>query len=128
MSAQPQPIHPPKPCDGIPPGSQIELEQLRESVEVQQRTIRFLLGNWEALVAQSTLGFGKPLTLALNAKIPAGQWLCTSPATGNIATMTVETTTPPTVITITAPGPFVSNGTAVVTATAGITIVPIMGG
>ena len=123
---QPTPM-PPRDDDRLSPGRQIELEALRETTEVQQRTIRFLLTNWDAMVAQAALGFGKPITLNLNDKIPAGTWLCTNPATGNIATMTIATTTPPTVITITAPGPFVSDGTAVVTATTPLTLVPVMG-
>lgn len=115
-----------KPHPGEMPLAQIELEQLRETVEVQQRTIRFLLANWDALVAQSSLGFGKPVTLLQGAKIPAGTWLCTDPASGQIGTMVVETTTPPTTITLSAPGPLVSDGTAVVTA-AQVTLVPVMG-
>lgn len=125
MSVTPLPR--PDDDDRLTPRRQIELEQLRETTEVQQRTIRFLLSNWDALLTQSTLGFGKPITLVQGAKIPAGQWLCTNPATGNIATITVSTTTPPTVITITAPGPFVSDGTAMVTSTTPITLVPIIG-
>ena len=111
------------PASGYAAEKQIELEELRETVEVQQRTLRFLLSNWDALVAQSTLGFGNPITLAVAATIPAGQWLCTNPTTGNIGTLTVKTTTPPTVITLTAPGPFVSDGTAVTTAA--VTLVPV---
>ena len=32
-----------------PEQQQLSLEQLRDTVEVQQRTIRFLLANWDAL-------------------------------------------------------------------------------
>ena len=122
---QPMPL-PPRDDDRLSVHKQIELEALRETTEVQQRTIRFLLSNWEALMAQSSVRLGMPITLLQNAKIPGGLWLCTDPATGNIATVTIATTTPPTTMTITAPGPFVSDGTAVVTATT-ITLVPVTG-
>lgn len=117
----------PKPNPSDMPLAQIELEQLRETAEVQSRTIRFLLSNWDALVAQSSLKFGLPIVLLQNATIPAGTWLCTNPASGPIATVTVQTTTPPSPLTFNAPGPFVSDGTAVVTAAGGVTLVPVTG-
>lgn len=124
--AQPTALPTPPPPHHLTPREQIELEMLRETTEVQQRTIRFLLSNWEALMAQSSVKIGGPITLNQNDKIPGGLWLCTNPATGNIATQLIQTTTPPTTLTITAPGPFVSDGTAVVTATT-ITLVPVTG-
>ena len=87
-----------------------DLTVMIETLEIQQRTIRFLLTNWEALMNQ-VVSFGAPQTILQNALIPSGIWQCLSPTTGAIATISISGTA----VTINAPGPFVSDGTAMVT-------------
>lgn len=91
-----------------------------ETIETQQRTIRFLLANWNALLQQVT-SYGAPTTLNQNAIIPSGFWQCLNPTTGSIATIVIAGVS----TTINAPGPFTSDGTAIVTHSPSIQIVPV---
>ena len=113
---QPVPLCPPTTWPTNPP----DLTVMLETLEVQQRTIRFLLANWEALLAQ-VVSFGKPQTFAQAALIPSGIWQCLSPTTGAIATQVVGGVS----VTINAPGPFVSDGTAMVTFSPSINLIPV---
>lgn len=79
------PMPPPPPLP--PPGAGIEL--LRETVEVQARTIRYLLTNYEALLRKverdeerykSTVEYsvGADRSFAANANVPVGWWVVVS--------------------------------------------------
>lgn len=70
----------------VPPGAAVE--QLRETVEVQARTIRYLLANYEALLRkvghgdgpQLVVEAGDPVTFTAGQVIPQGLWFVMSVA------------------------------------------------
>ena len=100
------------------PVTQLNLHELRDTVEVQQRSIRFLLTNWDAMVSQVT-SLGAPQTFNNGLYIPNGVWRSLLPVSGVIANATVQGVS----TTISAPGPFVSDGTASASYPGGITVV-----
>ena len=98
-------------------------DTVREIIDTQQQTIKFLLGQWNALLAQVAIGggdFGTPQVLAQNALVPSGWWQSVTPTTGVIANATINSTTVP----INA-GLFWSDGNVVVTLAGGITIAAV---
>lgn len=110
-----QPVH-------IRPPDRDRESNARELIETQQQTIRFLLGQWDALVAQVAIGggkFGVPQILAVGAKVPSGWWQTIVPAVvgTTIGTVTIGTST----INIFS-GLFWSDGNVTVSLTGGITI------
>lgn len=82
----PLPAPPPMP----PPGAGIEI--MRDTIEVQARTIRYLLSNYEALLRkverdldeEDILSWteGAAQTIAAGAAIPAGLWIVGSTSIG----------------------------------------------
>ena len=98
--------------------SGLGLQQLRDTVEVQQRSIHFLLVNWDNMSSQ-VAELSQPVVLATNAYIPAGVWRSILPVTGTVGVMNVQGAN----VLLTAPGPFVSDGTASATYPGGITVV-----
>ena len=96
----------------------LSLQQLRDTVAVQQRSIHFMLANSDALSDQIA-NFAKPVVLPVNTAIPIGIWKSVSPLTGTIGFGNVAGVA----TVITAPGPFVSDGTATASYAGGITIV-----
>ena len=97
--------------------STLGLNQLRDSVAVQQRSIHFMLANSDALTDQVN-AFGKPVVLALNAAIPSGYWRCVLPLTGVVAIQVISGVS----VLLTAPGPFASDGSATVSSAGGVTL------
>lgn len=89
---------------------------LRDVIDTQQQTIKFLLGQWDSLVAQVALGggdFGTATAFAVNDLVPTGWWQPVAPATGTIGTVLIGTTT----VNIVAPTQFWSDGNVKITAT-----------
>ena len=95
----------------------LSLQQLRDTVAVQQRSIHFMLANSDALTDQVN-AFGKPVVLALNAAIPSGYWRCVLPLTGVVAIQVISGVS----VLLTAPGPFASDGSATVSSAGGVTL------
>jgi hypothetical protein len=98
---------------------------LRDVIDTQQQTIKFLLGQWDALNAQVAIAggeFGAPIALALNALVPAGWWQTVVPTTAgtHIADATINSTVVPIYS-----GLFWSDGNVKVIATAGITVAQV---
>lgn len=88
---------------------------LRDVIDTQQQTIKFLLGQWNALNAQVAVGggaFGDVTDFAVNDLVPSGWWQPVAPATGNIASVIVGSTT----VNIAATAQFWSDGKVKVTA------------
>ena len=88
--------------------STLSLAQLRTTVEVQQRSLHFLLVNWDNMSTQVE-ALSVPQVFGVGAYIPAGVWRSISPPTGAVGFMYVQGAS----VLLTAPGPFVSDGTAV---------------
>lgn len=96
---------------------------LRDVIDTQQQTIRFLLGQWNALNAQVAIGggdFGDVTAFAVNEMVPTGWWQPVTPTTGTIGTVLIGSTT----INIAAPAQFWSDGTVKITAT-GVTLAQV---
>jgi len=106
----------------IPPPTEDWAGNLRDVIDTQQQTIRFLLGQWEAMLSQVGIGggsFGPPTVLAQDAKIPSGWWQTMVPNTPNtqIGQVQIDTVTVPIMS-----GQFWSDGNVTVTNAGGITI------
>lgn len=118
----------PIPCP--PPCEPVNLDQARAVIDTQQQTIRFLLSQWNALLAQVGLGtgeFGDPTVYALNTLVPTGWWQCVAPNDNItvIGTVTIgEAPATPVTINVFA-GQFWSDGTVTITHTGGVTLAQI---
>jgi hypothetical protein len=77
----------------IPPPDTDWSGNLRDVIDVQQQTVKFLLGQWQALLAQIGIGggaFGPATQFALNALIPSGWWQTIIPDTAGVTIGTVS--------------------------------------
>ena len=93
---------------------------LRDVIDTQQQTIKFLLGQWDQMLEQAGVSgsFGDPVVFAVDALVPAGWWQTISPTTGGTTIGTVTIGATPTNIFS---GVFWSDGNVKVSITGGIT-------
>ena len=65
---------------------------LRDVIDTQQQTIKFLLSQWDQLLTQVGVGggeFGDPVVLAVDALVPFGYWQVVVPNTPGTVVATV---------------------------------------
>ena len=121
-SVVPMTVPCPPPCP--PP---VDLQQARDIIDTQQQTIRFLLTQWNAMLAQVGLGtgeFGTPTAYAVNQLVPTGWWQCVAPNDNVTVIGTVvigEAPATPVTVNVFA-GQFWSDGTVTITHTGGVTL------
>jgi len=66
--------------------NQLNLDQACDLIDMQQRTIAFLMAQYNALLAMVEGGaFGQPVSIASGATIATGWWQSITPTTGVIA-------------------------------------------
>ena len=106
----------------VPPPETDWSGNLRDVIDTQQQTIKFLLGQWDALMKQVGIAggdFGDPQVYNVGQLIPNGWWITLAPndPAQVIATVAVEAVT----IDIYG-GMFWSNGQVTVSFAAGVTV------